>query len=210
MANNKIADDEVRGYISFQTVRLGRQTSNIIFGSQGASPAERISAACREDNTDALEEVLSELQEAKKTNKEIADLFNSVTDPLGNYALHICALHGSYHAADFLFDIEFFECDPKTRVDKETPLHLVARYASDKSRYNSVADAVTMIKMMCEAGCDPRVTNKRGDTPARLPDQVPEEVRRELRQAEFILNEGLALQNDAESEDEGGSASDSD
>ncbi|KKZ60521.1 hypothetical protein EMCG_04799 [[Emmonsia] crescens] len=179
MANDKVADDE------------------------GASPAERVSAACREDNTEALEEVLTEMENAKKTNAEIAEFFNGVTDPLGNHALHICAMHGSYHAADFLFDIEFFECDPKTRLDKETPLHLAARYSSDTSRYNSIPDAVTMIKMMCEAGCDPRVTNKRGETPSRLPDMIPEEVRKELRQAEYLLNEGLALQNDADSDDDG-------
>ncbi|PGH30853.1 hypothetical protein GX50_06397 [[Emmonsia] crescens] len=179
MANDKVADDE------------------------GASPAERVSAACREDNTEALDEVLTEMENAKKTNAEIAEFFNGVTDPLGNHALHICAMHGSYHAADFLFDIEFFECDPKTRLDKETPLHLAARYSSDKSRYNSIPDAVIMIKMMCEAGCDPRVTNKRGETPSRLPDMIPEEVRKELRQAEYLLNEGLALQNDADSDDDG-------
>ncbi|OAX81340.1 hypothetical protein ACJ72_04325 [Emergomyces africanus] len=113
----------------------------VVADDEGASPAERVSAACREDNTDALEEVLTELENAKKTNAEIAEFFNGVTDPLGNHALHICAMHGSYlqnnndyltihipsvatptdHAADFLFDIEFFECDPKTRLDKETP-----------------------------------------------------------------------------------------
>ncbi|PGG97263.1 hypothetical protein GX51_07414 [Blastomyces parvus] len=184
----------------------------IVPDDEGASPAERVSAACREDNTDALEEVFKEMEKAKKTNEEIATFFNNVTDPLGNYALHICAMHGSYHAADFLFDIEFFECDPKTRLDKETPLHLVARYANDTSRYNSVQDAITMIKMMCEAGCDPRVTNKHGETPARLPDMIPEDVRKELRQAEYLLNEGLTLQNDMDSDDDAGgqnSASDS-
>ncbi|KAL2362066.1 hypothetical protein RJZ56_005056 [Blastomyces dermatitidis] len=148
--------------------------NKIVTDDEGASPAERVSAACREDNTDALEEVLIEMENAKKTN----------------------------HAADFLFDIEFFECDPKTRLDKETPLHLVARYANDTSRYNSVRDAITMIKMMCEAGCDPRVTNKHGETPSRLPDMIPEDVRKELRQAEYLLNEGLALQNDANSDDD--------
>ncbi|OAX81339.1 hypothetical protein ACJ72_04324 [Emergomyces africanus] len=59
---------------------------------------------------------------------------------------------------------------------------------------------------MCEAGCDPRVTNKHGVTPSRLPDMIPEEVRKELRQAEYLLNEGLALQNDAGSDDDDGDA----
>ncbi|EDN05141.1 ankyrin repeat protein [Histoplasma capsulatum] len=184
-----------------------------IADDEGASPAERVAAACREDNTDALEEVLTEMESGKKTNEEIAAFFNSVTDPLGNHALHICAMHGSYHAADFLFDIEFFECDPRTRLDKETPLHLVARYANDKSRYNSVTDAITMVKMMCEAGCDPRVTNKNGETPSRLQDMIPEELRKELRQAEYLLNEGLGLQDDPDSDGDdaraGNSASDS-
>lgn len=30
-----------------------------------------------------------------KSNEEVAEFFNGVTDPLGNHALHICATYGS-------------------------------------------------------------------------------------------------------------------
>lgn len=30
-----------------------------------------------------------------KSNEEVAEFFNGVTDALGNHALHICAMYGS-------------------------------------------------------------------------------------------------------------------
>ena len=35
-----------------------------------------------------------------KTNEQVAEFFNSVTDAMGNHALHICAMYGS---CEFLF-----------------------------------------------------------------------------------------------------------
>ena len=61
---------------------------------QGASPRELIVEACRRDQPHLIEQVLQEDMEGK-TPEAVADYFNSVTDALGNYALHICAAHGS-------------------------------------------------------------------------------------------------------------------
>lgn len=60
---------------------------------QGASPRELVVEACRRDQTSLIEQILNGMSE--KTNEEVAEFFNSVTDPLGNYALHICASYGS-------------------------------------------------------------------------------------------------------------------
>lgn len=102
---------------------------------------------------------------------------------------------------DSLFDIQFFECDPLTRMDKDTPLHIAVRYANDKD----AELGEEMVKMMCEAGCDPRVRNKHGQKPADLVYNKPE-IKQTLAQAEYILAEGIANDDNGSEHD---SASDS-
>jgi hypothetical protein len=159
----------------------------------------------------------------EKSNEEVAQFFNSVTDPLGNYALHICAIYGSCtwidrflpstklprtcpfllkeprtngilatdDVMDSLFDIQYFECDPKTRMDDDTPLHIAVRYANDKDRELGTE----MVKMMCEAGCDPRVRNKHNQKPVELVFNN-DEIKQALQQAEYIMAEGMQPQGD--------------
>ncbi|KAJ5215049.1 hypothetical protein N7468_010728 [Penicillium chermesinum] len=167
---------------------------------EGASPRELVVEACRRDQPHLIEQVLSSMSD--KTNEEVAQFFNEVKDSMGNYALHICAQYGSYDVADALFDIQFFECDPLTRVDKETPLHIAVRYANEKD----AELGAEMVKMMCEAGCDPRVRNKHGQKPSDLVYNKPD-IKSVLQQAEYIMAEGL--QNNQGAESEHGSASDS-
>ncbi|KAI9934234.1 hypothetical protein ASPWEDRAFT_152212 [Aspergillus wentii DTO 134E9] len=150
----------------------------------GASPRELVVEACRRDQPHLLEQVINDMGE--KSNEEVAEFFNNVTDSMGNHALHICATYGSYDTMDALFDIEFFECDPLTRLDKDTPLHSAVRYANEKD----AEVGLEMIKMMCEAGCDPRVRNKHGQKPVELVYNKPE-IKSTLQQAEYILAEGL-------------------
>lgn len=103
---------------------------------------------------------------------------------------------------DALFDIQYFECDPLTRMDKDTPLHVAVRFANDKD-----AELGTeMVKMMCEAGCDPRVRNKHGQKPADLVYNNAE-IKQTLQQTEYILAEGI--QNDEGNGSEEDVASDS-
>lgn len=103
---------------------------------------------------------------------------------------------------DYLFDIQHFECDPLTRVDRDTPLHTAVRYANEKDP----TLGLEMVKMMCEAGCDPRVKNKHGQKPIDLVYQN-KDLKAALQQVEYILTEGVRV--DAE-EGSDGSASDSD
>ncbi|CAI7564290.1 unnamed protein product [Penicillium palitans] len=169
---------------------------------EGASPRELVVEACRRDQPHLIEQVLNEMEE--KTNEQVAHFFNELTDSMGNHALHICAQYGSYDTMDALFDIQFFECDPLTRLDKDTPLHIAVRYANDKDAELGEA----MIKMMCEAGCDPRVRNKHGQKPAELVFNN-NEIKKTLQQTEYIMAEGI--QNTGNGADsDGGEASDSD
>ncbi|KAJ5208238.1 hypothetical protein N7449_002617 [Penicillium cf. viridicatum] len=169
---------------------------------EGASPRELVVEACRRDQPHLIEQVLNDMEE--KTNEQVAHFFNELTDSMGNHALHICAQYGSYDTMDALFDIQFFECDPLTRLDKDTPLHIAVRYANDKDAELGEA----MIKMMCEAGCDPRVRNKHGQKPAELVFNN-NEIKKTLQQTEYIMAEGI--QNTGNGADsDGGEASDSD
>lgn len=106
---------------------------------------------------------------------------------------------------DNLFDIEFFECDPLTRLDKEAPLHLAVRFANEKDLELGHA----MITMMCEAGCDPRVRNKRNQKAADLVYADYKDVKLELQKAEYVLVEGLVEDEDSDVDPNHNSASDS-
>lgn len=166
---------------------------------------------------------------SEKTNEEVAEFFNNVKDSMGNYALHICASYGSckyihtssncclfVHSSyiilttsyvddvmDALFDIQYFECDPVTRLDQDTPLHTAVRFANEKD----ASLGLEMIEMMCEAGCDPRVRNKHGQKPADLVFGDHKEIKSALQKAEYILNENIQVNEEDENGE--GSASDS-
>ncbi|KAI3116004.1 hypothetical protein CBS147333_614 [Penicillium roqueforti] len=168
---------------------------------EGASPRELVVEACRRDQPHLIEQVLNDMED--KTNEQVAQFFNELTDSMGNHALHICAQYGSYDTMDALFDIQYFECDPLTRLDNDTPLHIAVRYANDKDAELGEA----MIKMMCEAGCDPRVRDKHGQKPAQLVFNN-NEIKKILQQTEYIMAEGI--QNTGNGTDSDGAASDSD
>lgn len=168
---------------------------------EGASPRELVVEACRRDQQHLIEQVLDSMSD--KTNEEVAEFFNDVKDALGNYALHICATYGSFDVMDALFDIQYFECDPLTRVDQDTPLHVAVRFANEKDS----ALGLEMIEMMCEAGCDPRVRNKHGQKPVDLVYGDHKEIKSALQKAEYILNENIQANED--DGDDAGSATDS-
>ncbi|WEW55254.1 hypothetical protein PRK78_000683 [Emydomyces testavorans] len=168
----------------------------------GASPRELVVEACRRDQPHLLDELKDKF--AEKTKEEIAALFNEVTDSMGNHALHICAMYGSYDAMDWLFDIEGFECDPQNRIEKDTPLHLAVRYANEKD----IKLGLAMVKMMLDAGCDPRVRNKSGKKPIDFTIPQYKEVKLALQKAEYALQEGVEHEPENEDSDEETSGSD--
>jgi hypothetical protein len=105
---------------------------------------------------------------------------------------------------DTLFDIEYFECDPLTRTDKETPLHLAVRYANEK---NSELGR-HMVEMMCDAGCDPRIKNKHGQKPIEIVYGDFTDIKLTLRNAEYIFTEGVHKDPDDSDEADGSDSDD--
>jgi len=171
---------------------------------EGASPKEQILEACRRDNVELFQEVLGGMKGQSK--EQIAEFFNSATDTWGNFLLHICAVSGSYDVMDELLNIEYLECDPLTRRDKETPIHSAVRYANERE----VELGEAMAKMLVDAGGDPRVRDAHGRKPADMCTGRTVELRSILGKEEYILNEGLNKNVDAEEEDAGSNpASDS-
>lgn len=169
---------------------------------EGASPKEQILEACRRDNLELFQEVLDGLK--GKSKEEIAKFFNDVIDTMGNHLLHVCANYGSYDVLDELLDIEQLEVDPLTRRDKETPLHSAVRYANERE----VELGEAMVKMLIEAGADPRIRDSHGNKPAETCTPRAEGAKGILGQEEYILNEGLR-NDDVHNDEATGSASDS-
>lgn len=93
---------------------------------------------------------------------------------------------------DRLFDVEFLECDPLTPRDKETPLHVIVRYANERDAELGNA----MAKMAIDAGCDPRVKDRHGNKPIAIAEWSNHELRKILADEEIILNEGLRPHGD--------------
>lgn len=109
---------------------------------------------------------------------------------------------------DDLLNIEFLECDPLTRREKETPIHCAVKYANERE----VELGEAMAKMLVDAGGDPRVKDGHGRKPAEICTPRTEELRAVLIKEEYVLNEGLK-NSDVQQEDDddgaAGSASDS-
>jgi len=170
----------------------------------GASPKEQIIEACRRDNVELFHEVFAGMESQSK--EQIAAFFNGTTDAMGNHLLHVCANYGAYDVMNELLDIEFLECDPLTRRDKETPIHCAVRYANERE----VELGEAMAKMLVDAGGDPRVKDRHGRKPAELCTTRTEELRSTLIKEEYVLNEGLKSNATGLDEDEGGAGSASD
>lgn len=59
--------------------------------TQGASTKELLIEACRRNNVDLLQEIIS----GCKSDEEISDLLNNTTSVLGNHLYHEAALRGN-------------------------------------------------------------------------------------------------------------------
>lgn len=103
-----MADDEVSLTIPCSEVSFELPLTD----PQGASPRELVVEACRRDQPHLIEQVLNSMNE--KSNEEVAQFFNEVTDALGNHALHICALYGSCTCPSYRDEGEFADFDTQT------------------------------------------------------------------------------------------------
>lgn len=103
---------------------------------------------------------------------------------------------------DELLNIEFLECDPLTRRDKETPIHSAVKYANERE----VDLGEAMAKMLIDAGGDPRVKDGHGRKPAEICTPRTEQLRSILIKEEYVLNEGLKNADVVHEDDDNGGA----
>ncbi|CUS12820.1 unnamed protein product [Tuber aestivum] len=165
----------------------------------GASPKELLLESARRNNTDLLEEVISEY------SSNLADLLNSTRDGVGNTVIHLAAKHGSLEVLDMLLDQEDLEVDPLDRMEKETPLHKAVFYAKDEKEHG-----LEVVEMLIDAGADPRIRNKAKQRPIDIVDPRDTELRVALQKAEFAVTAGGDVVPESDDEEgDGGSASDS-
>lgn len=118
---------------------------------QGATENEQLIGAARSNNEALMESIFKQ-----KKPEEVANLINSLRDPVGNTLLHLAAANGAYDVIDFILDQEGVEIDPINRLQQNTPLHSAVEFASsDKVLGKAV------VELLIEAGADPMPKNVR-------------------------------------------------
>ncbi|PUU77036.1 hypothetical protein B9Z19DRAFT_1087007 [Tuber borchii] len=166
---------------------------------EGASPKELLLESARRNNTDLLEEVISE------NPSNLADLLNSTRDGVGNTAIHLAAKHGSLEVLDILLDQDDLEVDPLDRMERETPLHKAVFYAKVEKEHG-----LEVVEMLIDAGADPRIRNKAKQRPIDIVDPRDTKLRFVLQNAEYAMTAGDDVVQESDDEGgDGGSASDS-
>ncbi|KAI1212667.1 uncharacterized protein F4807DRAFT_413943 [Annulohypoxylon truncatum] len=153
---------------------------------EGASVKEQLIEACRRNNVDLLNEIISNC----KNDDEISDLLNNTTTVMGNHLYHEAALQGNYEIIDTLLDQPNFECDPLTRAEGDTPLHSAIRWInSEPPAQRDFGNA--LVGMMLEAGSSTRARNKAKLTPYQLVDPRNAALRDLIQKHEYAeLNAG--------------------
>ncbi|KAI8963988.1 hypothetical protein F5Y11DRAFT_317495 [Daldinia sp. FL1419] len=153
---------------------------------EGASVKEQLIEACRRNNVDLLQDIISNC----KSDEEISALLNNTTTVMGNHLYHEAALQGNYEIIDTLLDQPDFECDPLNRADGDTPLHSAIRWInSEPPAQREFGNA--LVQMMLEAGSSTRVRNKARLTPYQLVDPSNAALRDLIQKHEYAeLNAG--------------------
>ncbi|KAI1379723.1 hypothetical protein F4677DRAFT_441924 [Hypoxylon crocopeplum] len=159
---------------------------------EGASVKEQLIEACRRNNVDLLNEIISNC----KSDDEISDLLNNTTTVMGNHLYHEAALQGNYEVIDTLLDQPNFECDPTNRIEGDTPLHSAIRWInSEPPAQRDFGNA--LVQMMLEAGSGTRARNKARLTPAQLVDPTNAGLRDIIQKHEYAeLNAGDFVNDD--------------
>ena len=109
---------------------------------------------------------------------------------------------------DMLLDQEGLEIDEIDRMEQDTPLHKAVRYVNSLEK-DVWPHGQSIVAMLLDAGCDPRIRNKAKLKPVELVDPRNTELRSLLQKGEFAMQAGGDI---VEDDDDGpaGSASDSD
>lgn len=153
----------------------------------GASPAQALLGATRQNNLDLLKHLVSTFTPSHPSTKPptipshrtdttlhtettrhdsdtavpaSSSFLNSATDALGFTALHYCCKYGSLECLDYILDQDGVDLDVPARMNRDTPLHLAVGYVSQDPDC-----ALEMVEFLVDAGASVRVRNGAGDVP---------------------------------------------
>ncbi|KAG0267499.1 hypothetical protein BG011_004533 [Mortierella polycephala] len=156
---------------------------------EGASHNELLIAACKEDNLDMLEEVLS----ADTSSFDI-----NHTDGLGNSALHYAARYASTGCLEILLYYDGINVNAVNRIEGDTPLHKAAEYHDPET-------ALEMVQILINGGASPKLQNKMKQTAVDIaPSDTHADVKAFLETAAlgaFIDSRDVPVDDDDDSDD---------
>ncbi|KAF9326795.1 hypothetical protein BG006_009815 [Podila minutissima] len=156
--------------------------------TEGASKNELLMAACKQDNLDMLEEVLS----SDATSFDI-----NHTDGLGNSALHYAARHGSTGCLEILLYYDGIDVNKINRLEGDTPLHKAAEFREPDT-------ALEMVQILIRGGASAKIRNKLKQTAGDVaPGDTHSEVKKFLEEvvlaSQFDLRD-IAVEDDSDSD----------
>ncbi|KAF9186639.1 hypothetical protein BGZ51_001827 [Haplosporangium sp. Z 767] len=156
---------------------------------EGASHNELLIAACKEDNLDMLEKVLS----ADTSSFDI-----NHADGLGNSALHYAARYASTGCLEILLYYDGINVNAVNRIEGDTPLHKAAGYHDPET-------ALEMVQILINGGASPKLQNKMKQTAADVaPSDTHADVKAFLETAAlgtFIDSRDVPADDDDDSDD---------
>jgi len=86
---------------------------------------------------------------------------------------------------DELLDQEGLEVDPVNKLERATPLHKAVQFAKDEKKLG-----LEIVKMLVDAGADPRIRNKQKQKPIDIADPRDKELRDMLLKGEYMMTAG--------------------
>ncbi|KAI8361570.1 major facilitator superfamily domain-containing protein [Mortierella sp. GBAus27b] len=157
-----------------------------------ASNNELLVAACREDNLDTLDEVLSSDHASFDVNRK---------DGLGNTPLHIAAQYGSVGCLEVLTFYDGIKLNIANNAEGDTPLHKAAGYKDPEV-------ALEMVQYLIDKGASPGIKNKLQQTPADVaPQSTHQDVKECLEKAavaaQFVSVDPRDIAGDDDEESDG-------
>ncbi|KAF9956682.1 hypothetical protein BGZ72_002568 [Mortierella alpina] len=136
--------------------------------NDGASNEEVLIAACKDDDLDMLEKVLS-------ADSSIFDINH--TDSHGNSALHHAARYASTGCLEILLYYDGIKVNVVNGIEGDTPLHKAAIYQDPEI-------ALEMVQILVNGGASAKIQNKMNQTAADItPSDTHAEVKKFLKLA---------------------------
>ncbi|KAF9352406.1 hypothetical protein BGX26_009767 [Mortierella sp. AD094] len=144
---------------------------------------ENLIAACKDDNLDMLEQVLS----ADGSSFDI-----NHTDGEGNSALHYAARFASIGCLEILMYYDGIKLNTVNSIEGDTPLHKAAAYQDPDC-------ALEMVQILIGKGASTKIKNKQNQTPLDVvPASTHSEVKKFLENAALNDTRGVPVEDEGE------------